>query len=245
MESGMRRKNAVITGASQGIGKAIALYFARRGFDITLNYIGDSPDEVISEIEAEGAKCLPHMADVSSFSQAQELINASKSRFSAIDVLVNNAGITKDGLIMRMTEEQFDSVINVNLKGAFNVTRAVSSVMLKQRFGSIVNIASVVGVCGNAGQANYSASKGGLIALTKTCAKEFGGRGVTCNAVAPGFIDTPMTGGLPEGVKSKMLDSVALKKFGKTEDVAEAVYFLASAGYISGQVLNVCGGMLM
>ncbi len=241
----MKGKTVLVTGASRGIGKAIALYFAERGSNIVLNYIGDLPQDVISEIEEKGVSCFPIYADVSDYEAAESLIKAAKEKFGTIDVLVNNAGITKDGLIIRMSEQDFDSVININLKGTFNTIKAASNIMLKQKSGAIVNIASVVGIMGNVGQANYSASKAGVIGLTKSVAKELAMRGITCNAVAPGFIETVMTDVLSDDVKEKMLSSIPLKRFGNAEDVAKAVYFLAGADYITGQVLNVCGGMLM
>ena len=202
-------------------------------------------DETVKEIEEQGVKCMPVQGDVSDFDFAKNLIRDVKKEFGSIDVLVNNAGITKDMLLMRMTEEQFDSVINTNLKGSFNMIRHASSVMLKQRSGAIINMSSVSGVAGNIGQANYAASKAGVIGLTKATAKELAQRGVTCNAIAPGFIETDMTAVLNDDTKDAILNSIPLSRAGKPEDVANAAVFLAKNSYITGQVLNVDGGMIM
>lgn len=236
---------ALITGASRGIGKDVALKFAQNGIDIVLNYIGEYPEDVVSEIESLGVKCFPFEADISDFNASLELVKKAKETFGSIDYLINNAGITKDNLLIRMSEEDFDSVININLKGTFNMTKHVSNFMLKQKSGSIVNVASVVGVTGNVGQANYAASKAGVIGLTKTTAKELAGRGITCNAVAPGFIKTAMTEVLSDDIKKKLNDAIPLKRLGETTDVSEAIYFLATNKYITGQVLNIDGGMVM
>lgn len=241
----MQGKNVVITGAATGIGKAVALKFASQGSNIVINHIFDAPKELEEEIKSMGVKAICIEANIGKFDEAERLIKASKEAFGSIDVLVNNAGITKDGLLMRMSEEDFDSVIETNLKGTFNTIRHVSSIMLKQKSGSIVNMASVVGLMGNAGQANYAASKAGVIGLTKTTAKELAPRGITCNAVAPGFIISRMTDVLSEEVKEKMIELIPLKKLGTVEDVAEVVYFLASNKYITGQVVNCDGGMVM
>ena len=245
----LKGKTAIVTGGAKGIGKGIALKLAEEGANIVLNYrsSGSFVDEVVSEIEAKGVKCLAVQCDVSVFSDAEKLIKAAVENFGALDILVNNAGITKDGLIMRMKEEDFDSVINTNLKGTFNTTKFASAVMMKQKKGTIINIASVVGILGNPGQANYVASKAGIIGLTKTVAKELGSRGVTCNAVAPGFIETDMTEVLNEKQKSAMMDVIPLKRPGKVSDVSNVVAFLASenASYITGQVISVDGGMAM
>ena len=243
----LRGKTAIVTGAARGIGKAIALKLAKEGANIVLNYRSTSPEDVIKEIESLGVKVLSIQGDVSLEEDANKLIEEAVKTFGSLDILVNNAGITRDGLIMRMKSKDFDDVININLKGAFNTTRAISSIMMKQRKGVIINISSVVGVAGNAGQSNYAASKAGLIGLTKSVAKELGGRGIRCNAVAPGFIVTDMTNVLGDKVRESIINGVPLKKLGETDDIAAAVAFLASddAQYITGQVLNVDGGMLM
>lgn len=238
-------KTAIVTGGAKGIGKAIALAFAKKGCNIVLNYRSNVSDETIKEIEDCGVRCLPIQGDVSDFSFAADMMKQVKKEFGTIDVLVNNAGITKDMLLMRMSEEQFDSVINTNLKGTFNMIRHASSVMLKQKSGAIINMASVVGVTGNAGQANYAASKAGIIGLTKSTAKELGQRGITCNAIAPGFVETDMTAVLKDEQKEMMLDAIPLKRYGQVEDIAQAAVFLAEATYVTGQVLNVDGGMVM
>ncbi len=244
-EKMLEGKTAVVTGAAKGIGKAIALAFAKEGCNIVLNYRSSVSDETIKEIEDCGVKCLPVQGDVSNFNFASDLMKQVKNEFGSIDVLVNNAGITKDMLLMRMSEEQFDSVIQTNLKGTFNMIRHVSSIMLKQKSGAIINMASVVGVMGNAGQANYAASKAGVIGLTKSTAKELGARGITCNAIAPGFVETDMTAVLTDEQKAKMLEVIPLGRYGQVEDIAKAAVFLATNTYITGQVLNVDGGMVM
>ena len=245
-------KTALITGASQGIGACIAKTLAADGFNIAIDCYSER--EVENGGEAVAAACRElgveaecFVADVSNFEACGELVKAVKARFGSIDALVNNAGITKDGLMVRMSEAQFDAVINVNLKGTFNMLRHVGAVMMRQRGGRIVNISSVAGVFGNAGQINYSASKAGVIGLTKTVAKELGSRGVTCNAVAPGFVRTPMTDVLEEDYKAEILKQISLGRLGEPEDIANAVSFLVSdkASYITGQVLVVSGGMVM
>ncbi len=241
----LKNKTVIVTGAAKGIGRAIALRFAKEGCNIVLNYRSNVSDELIDEIKSYGVECMPYKADVSVYSEAEALIKDAKKQFGSVDVLVNNAGITRDMLLMRMSEEEFDSVINTNLKGTFNTIRHVSSVMLKQRSGAIINLSSVVGLMGNIGQANYAASKAGVIGLTKSAARELAARGITCNAIAPGFIETDMTAVLKEETKEAMLNTIPLKKFGQAEDVAEAVVFLAKNRYITGQVLNVDGGMVM
>ena len=238
-------KTVLVTGAAKGIGKAIALAFAKQGCNIVLNYRSNVSDDTIKEIEAYNVKCMPLQGDVSDFATAAEIVKKAKKEFGTVDVLVNNAGITKDMLLMRMSEEQFDSVIQTNLKGTFNMIRHVSSVMLKQRSGAIINMSSVVGVTGNAGQANYAASKAGVIGLTKATAKEVAARGVTCNAIAPGFVETDMTAVLTDEQKSMMLEAIPLKRYGQVEDIANAAVFFAKNTYITGQVLNVDGGMVM
>ena len=241
----LKGKTAIVTGAAKGIGKAIAIAFTKEGCNIVLNYHSNVSDETIEEIEECGVKCMPVQGDVSDFDFAKNFIKDVKKEFGTIDVLVNNAGITNDMLLMRMSEEQFDSVINTNLKGSFNMIRHASSVMLKQRSGAIINMSSVSGVAGNIGQANYAASKAGVIGLTKATAKELAQRGVTCNAIAPGFIETDMTAVLADETKAAILNSIPLSRAGKPEDVANAAVFLAKNNYITGQVLNVDGGMIM
>ena len=241
----LKNKTVIVTGAAKGIGRAIALRFAKEGCNIVLNYRSNVSDELIEEIKSYGVECLPFKADVSVYSEAETLIKESKKHFGSVDVLINNAGITRDMLLMRMSEDEFDSVINTNLKGTFNTIRHVSSVMLKQKSGAIINLSSVVGLMGNVGQANYAASKAGVIGLTKSTARELAARGITCNAIAPGFIETDMTAVLKDDVKEAMLNTIPLKKFGQAEDIAEAAVFLAKNRYITGQVLNVDGGMVM
>ena len=241
----LKEKNVIVTGAAKGIGKAIALAFAEEGCNIVLNYHSHLDEETVKEIEAFGVICKPVQGDVGDFAFAADMIKTVKKELGSVDVLVNNAGITKDMLLMRMTEEQFDDVINTNLKGTFNMIRHASSVMLKQRSGAIINMASVVGINGNIGQANYAASKAGIIGLTKSTAKELASRGVTCNAIAPGFVETDMTAVLKEDVQEAILNAIPLKRAGKVEDIARAAVFLAENNYITGQVLNVDGGMVM
>ncbi|MBO8433952.1 MAG: 3-oxoacyl-[acyl-carrier-protein] reductase [Tyzzerella sp.] len=241
----LKNKTVIVTGAAKGIGRAISVRFAKEGCNIVLNYRSNVSDELIEEIKSYGVECMPFKADVSVFSEAETLIKEAKKQFGSVDVLVNNAGITRDMLLMRMSEEDFDSVINTNLKGTFNTIRHASSIMLKQKSGTIINLSSVVGVMGNIGQANYSASKAGVIGLTKSTARELATRGITCNAIAPGFIETDMTAVLKEETKEAMLNAIPLKKFGQAEDIAETAVFLAKNRYITGQVINVDGGMVM
>ncbi len=241
----LKGKTVVVTGGAKGIGRAIALKFAENGANIVLNYRSQVPDDLISEIKSKGVECVTFKADVSDFEQALGLIEAAVSNFQTLDVLVNNAGITRDTLLMRMKEEDFDEVINVNLKSAFNTTKHASKIMLKQRSGSIINMSSVVGVAGNIGQANYAASKAGIIGLTKTVARELAARGITCNAIAPGFIKTAMTDVLSDNIKESTLEGIPLKRFGQPEEVAELAVFLAKNKYITGQVINIDGGMVM
>ncbi len=242
-------KVAVVTGASRGIGKAIALKLAAEGATVIINYNGSAQkaEEVKKEIEKAGGKAMTIQCDVTDFDACKIFIQKVIETHSSIDILVNNAGITKDGLLMKMSEEDFDSVINTNLKGAFHCIRFASRQMMKQRSGKIINISSVVGVAGNAGQANYAASKAGVIGLTKAAAKELAPRNINVNAIAPGFIDTDMTSVLTEKMKEQVAEQIPLKKFGNPEDIANATAFLASdaAGYITGQVLMVDGGMVM
>lgn len=241
----LKGKTAVVTGAAKGIGKAVAIAFAKEGCNIVLNYHSSVSDDTINEIEGYGARCMPVQGDVADFGFVAQFVKDIKKEFGTLDILVNNAGITRDMLLMRMSEEQFDQVINTNLKGTFNMVRHASSLMLKQRSGTIINMASVVGVTGNIGQANYAASKAGIIGLTKSAAKELAQRGVTCNAIAPGFVETDMTDVLAEETKQEMLKAIPLKRYGTVDDIAAAAVFLAKNTYITGQVLNVDGGMVM
>ena len=241
----LKEKTVIVTGAAKGIGKAIALAFAKEGCNIVLNYHSSVSDETIKEIEGCGVTCLPVQGDVSDFEFAASMVKQVKKELGSIDILINNAGITRDMLLMRMSEEEFDSVIDTNLKGCFNMVRHTSSVMLKQRSGAIINMASVVGVMGNAGQVNYAASKAGIIGLTKSVAKELAPRGITCNAIAPGFVETDMTAVLTDEQKEKMLEVIPLKRYGQVEDIANVAVFLAKNTYITGQVINVDGGMVM
>ena len=245
----LKDKVAIVTGGTRGIGRAIALKLADKGANIVINYRNSDKEaeELKAILEEKGVKVLTVKCDISNFEDSKNLMNKCKEVFGKIDILVNNAGITKDTLIMRMKEEDFDSVIDVNLKGTFNCAKHASAIMLKQRFGKIINMTSVVGIAGNAGQVNYAASKAGVIGLTKSLAKELGSRGITVNAVAPGFINTDMTASLSEKVKEEASKKIPLKRLGDPEDVANLVGFLASdaANYITGQVINVDGGMVM
>jgi 3-oxoacyl-[acyl-carrier protein] reductase len=241
-------KTALITGASRGIGKAIALTFAHEGADIALTNIADDEEfkNAVNEIAAAGVRSKGYVSNAASFTDSQRVVDEVVKDFQKIDILVNNAGITRDTLLMRMSEEQWDSVIAVNLKSVFNLTRAVIPVMLKQKSGSIINMSSVVGVSGNAGQSNYSASKAGIIGFTKSVAKEVGSRNIRCNAIAPGFILTEMTEKLPEEVKKEWANKIPLKRGGTPDDVAHTALYLASelSSYVTGQIIHVCGGML-
>ena len=243
------RKTVLVTGGSRGIGKEVALKFAEQGYDVIINYVSDKTDveAIKKEFEEKNVECLLLKADVSKADEVQELVEKAIEKFEKIDVLVNNAGITKDNLLMRMSEEEFDRIIEINLKGTFLVTKAVSKYMMKKRNGSIVNLSSVVGVSGNSGQCNYSASKAGIIGFTKSVAKELASRNIRANAVAPGFIATDMTEVLPDKVKEEINGQIPLKRMGNAKEVAELIYFLGSdlSSYITGQVINVDGGMLM
>jgi len=241
-------KTALITGASRGIGKAIALLFAREGADIAITNIVDDDEfrSAVKEIEAIGVRAVGYVSNAAKFDDSQKVIDDIVRDFGRIDILVNNAGITRDTLLMRMTEDQWDSVIAVNLKSVFNLTKAVIPAMLKQKSGSIVNMSSVVGVSGNAGQSNYSASKAGIIGFTKSVAKELGSRNIRCNGIAPGFILTEMTEKLSEDVKKEWAGKIPLRRGGTPEDVANTALYLASdlSSYVTGQIIHVCGGML-
>jgi 3-oxoacyl-[acyl-carrier protein] reductase len=239
---------SLVTGSGRGIGLTIALALAEHGANVVINdVVEENARAAAAQVQKLGREAMVALADVTSKTEVQEMVESVMARFGRIDILVNNAGITRDSLLIRMSEEQWDAVLSVNLKGAFLCTKAVSRPMLKARSGRIINIASVVGLTGNAGQANYSASKGGLIALTKTTAQELASRGITANAIAPGFIETEMTDRLPAEAREQMLARVPLGRAGQAEDVANAVVFLAGpdAAYITGQVLTVDGGMVM
>ncbi len=242
-------KSVIVTGASRGIGKEIALYLASEGAKIAVNYSGskEKAEAVVAEIKSLGGEAFAIQANVDQAEDVQQLVAQTLENFGSIDVLVNNAGITRDNLLMRMKEQEWDDVLNTNLKGVFLCTKAVTRQMMKQRKGRIINITSIVGVSGNPGQANYVAAKAGVIGLTKTSAIELASRNITVNAVAPGFITTDMTDALPEEVKTQMLGQIPLAKFGQPEDIAKAVAFLASedASYITGQTIHVNGGMYM
>jgi 3-oxoacyl-[acyl-carrier protein] reductase len=248
MEKLLAGKTALVTGASKGIGRGIALVLARSGANVAFTYLSsvEKGQALEKELESFGIKAKGYRSDASDHKQAEELVNDVVSGFGTLDILVNNAGITKDGLLMRMTEEQWDTVINTNLKSVFNMTKAAQRPMLKQKNGSIINISSVVGVKGNAGQSNYSASKAGIIGFTKSVALELGSRNIRSNAIAPGFIETEMTEVLNPDVVKGWRESIPLKRGGTPEDVANAVLFLASdlSAYVTGQVISVCGGML-
>ena len=240
---------ALVTGASRGIGKAVALALAAGGADVAVNYAGSAQaaEAVAEEIRAMGRKALVVQADVSDAASVQQMVERVIAEFGRIDILVNNAGITRDGLLMRMKDEDWEAVLKTNLTGVFYCTKAVTKGMMKQRYGRIINMTSVVGVMGNAGQANYAAAKAGVIGFTKSTAKELASRGITVNALAPGFIESDMTAGLPEKAKTEMAAAIPLGKMGQPADVAQAVVFLASdwASYITGQTLHVDGGMVM
>ena len=242
-------KTALITGAARGIGKAIAIKFAQEGANIAFTdlVIDENGKQTEAEIAALGVKCVGYASNAADFAQTEEVVNAVKEEFGQIDILVNNAGITKDGLMMRMSEAQWDAVIAVNLKSAFNFIHACTPIMMRQRSGNIINMASVVGVHGNAGQSNYAASKAGLIALAKSIAQELGSRGIRANAIAPGFIETAMTGALPEEVGKEWCAKIPLRRGGQVEDIANVATFLASdlSSYVTGQVIQVDGGMNM
>ena len=241
-------KVAIVTGAAQGIGKTIALLFAAKGASLVLCDINlEAAEKTAREIEEKGGKCLALKSDVSNFQDAEKIIKQAVEHFGSLDILINNAGITRDNVLLRMKEEQWDQVMAVNLKGTFNFTRAAIKVMMRKKRGKIINIASITGMMGNAGQANYSASKAGVIGFTKAIAREYADRGITVNAVAPGFIATAMTEAIPEREREELIKQIPMKKLGTSEDVANAVYFLASdeASYITGHVIGVNGGLYM
>ncbi|WP_042356274.1 3-oxoacyl-[acyl-carrier-protein] reductase [Bacillus rubiinfantis] len=242
-------KTALVTGASRGIGREIALEFARQGANVVVNFAGSEAkaNEVVDEIKALGMDAFAIKCNVADAAEVTEMVKAAINHFGSLDILINNAGITRDNLLMRMKEEEWDDVISINLKGVFLVTKAVTRQMMKQRKGRIINIASIVGVSGNPGQANYVAAKAGVIGLTKTTAKELASRNITVNAIAPGFITTDMTDKLPEDIKAEMLKQIPLARLGEPKDVAKAAAFLASddAAYITGQTVHIDGGMIM
>lgn len=243
------RKVVLVTGGSRGIGKEVAEVYAENGYDVVINYVSDKTDVegIKKEFEEKGVKCLLVKADVSKAEDVDNMVEEAIKEFGKIDVLVNNAGITRDTLLMRMSEEDFDKVIEINLKGTYLVTKAVTKYMMKKRQGSIINLASVVGVVGNAGQTNYAASKAGIIGFTKSVAKELASRNIRANAVAPGFIATDMTSVLSDSVKENINAQIPLKRMGTAREVAEVIYFLGSekSSYITGQVINIDGGMVM
>lgn len=242
-------KVALVTGASRGIGRDVAIQLASKGANVIVNYAGskEAAEQVVKEIKEAGGQASPYQCNVNDFSAVKDMIDSIVKEYGSIDIIVNNAGITKDNLLLRMSETEFDDVIDVNLKGTFNVCKHAIRYMLKKREGRIINIASVVGITGNVGQANYCASKAGIIGITKSIAKEVAAKGVTVNAVAPGFIQTDMTNVLSDKVKQELLDSLPMKRIGTPTDIANAVCFLASdnASYITGHVLEVNGGMNM
>lgn len=245
----LEEKVALVTGASRGIGRAIAVALAKEGARVAINYAGnrEAAEQVKQEIEQDGGQAILVQADVADRAAVQKMVDAVIEAFGTIDVLVNNAGITRDNLFLRMKEEEWDKVIDTNLTGVYNCTKAVAKLMMKKRVGHIINMTSVVGITGNAGQANYAAAKAGVIGFTKSLAREFAPRSITVNAVAPGFIDTDMTAVIPEKAKEGILHNIPLGKMGNTSDIANVVLFLASdqASYITGQVIHVDGGMVM
>ncbi|MCG1020617.1 3-oxoacyl-[acyl-carrier-protein] reductase [Sutcliffiella horikoshii] len=245
----LKGKTAVVTGASRGIGRAVALELAEKGANVVVNYSGSEAKahEVVEAIKEMGGEAIAVRANVGNMEDVQAMMKKALAQFETIDILVNNAGITRDNLLMRMKEDEWDDVININLKGVFNATKAVTRQMMKQRSGRIINVASIVGVMGNAGQANYVAAKAGVIGLTKSTARELASRHITVNAIAPGFITTDMTDKLTEEVKAEMLKQIPLARFGEAKDIASVVSFLASekSAYITGQTLHVDGGMVM
>ena len=241
-------KTAIVTGSGRGIGAAIAKRLAKDGFDIVVNELSaEAGEQTAEECRALGVKASVYACDVSDYAQCEEMVKKVKEEFGAIDVLVNNAGITRDGLLLRMSEETYDDVIRINQKSVFNMTKLVGAVMLRQKSGSVVNLASVAGLYGNPGQMNYSASKGAVIAMTKTSAKELGSRGIRVNAVAPGFISTPMTDKLTDEQKNAVLAQIAMKRYGTADEVANVVAFLCGeqSSYVTGQIIEISGGLSM
>lgn len=245
----LKNKVALVTGASRGIGRAIALTLAHYGAKVVVNYCGskEKADEVVDEIKENGGTAIAYQADIADFEAVKTMFTDIIKEYGRIDILVNNAGITRDNLILKMSEEEFDTVINTNLKGVFNCLKQASRIMLKQKGGRIINISSISGIVGNPGQANYCAAKAGVIGITKSLAKELGSRGITVNAVAPGYINTDMTAVLKDDLKEKVTELIPLKRLGEVEDIAETVVFLASdkASYITGQTIQVDGGLGM
>ena len=245
----LKGKNVIVTGATRGIGREIALTLAQNGANIAMNYrnLNSEVEDLINEIKSFGVDAFAIKCDVSIADEVDKFIKEVKAHYNTIDVLVNNAGITKDGLILRMKEEDFDDVLDVNLKGTFNTTKSVSSIMVRQKYGKIINISSVVGIAGNAGQCNYAASKAGVIGFSKSVARELSSRNINVNVVAPGYINTDMTKNLPDKVKEEIIKSIPMKKIGDPKEVANLVLFLSSnlSDYITGQVINVDGGMVM
>ncbi len=241
-------KTAIITGSGRGIGAAIAKRLAKDGFNIVINELSEEAgQQTAEECRALGIKAAVYAADVSDYAQCEEMVKKAKEEFGTLDVLVNNAGITRDGLLLRMSEENYDAVIRINQKSVFNMTKLVGAIMLRQKSGSIVNLASVAGLYGNPGQMNYSASKGAVIAMTKTAAKELGSRGIRVNAVAPGFIQTPMTDKLTDEQKNAILGQIAMKRYGQPEEIANVVAFLCGedSSYVTGQIIEISGGLSM
>ncbi len=245
----LKGKNVIVTGATRGIGREIALTLAQNGANIAMNYrnLNSEVEDLINEIKSFSVDALAIKCDVSITEEVDNFVKEVKSHYNTIDVLVNNAGITKDGLILRMKEEDFDDVLDVNLKGTFNTTKSVSSIMVRQKYGKIINISSVVGIAGNAGQCNYAASKAGVIGFSKSVARELASRNINVNVVAPGYINTDMTKNLPDKIKEEIIKSIPMKKIGDPKEVANLVLFLSSnlSDYITGQVINVDGGMVM
>ncbi|MDU4882297.1 MAG: 3-oxoacyl-[acyl-carrier-protein] reductase [Clostridium celatum] len=245
----LKGKNVIVTGTTRGIGREIALTLAQNGANIAMNYrnLNSEVEDLINEIKSFGVDALAIKCDVSITEEVDNFVKEVKSHYNTIDILVNNAGITKDGLILRMKEEDFNDVLDVNLKGTFNTTKSVSSIMVRQKYGKIINISSVVGIAGNAGQCNYAASKAGVIGFSKSVARELASRNINVNVVAPGYINTDMTKNLPDKVKEEIIKSIPMKKIGDPKEVANLVLFLSSnlSDYITGQVINVDGGMVM
>lgn len=233
----------IVTGGSRGIGREIAINFARKSANVVINYSSTNPEELVKQLKEEGLEVSSFKCNVASFKESKELVNFAKKTYGSLDILINNAGITKDNLLVMMKEDEFDDVIDVNLKGTFNMLKHTTKIMLKQRSGTIINMASVVGILGNPGQINYAASKAGVIGMTKTLAREIASRGITVNAVCPGFIETEMTDKLNDEIKNSVAKNIPLGKFGTVSDVSNVVMFLASNKYITGQTISVDGGM--